>query len=339
VNQFTENKVQFGLTIPQGWRGGDLPLQQENGPVKQYEFSKFISITADNIGFDSIYAYDHLIPYYKNDVNKNIFECLTLLSSLTAITKRIKIGQIVTCNSYRNPALLAKITSTLDVISHGRSELGIGAGWYGREYASYGYDFPTHVTRIDQLDEALTIVKAMWSNQRSPSFEGEYYRIKDAICNPKPIQKPHPIIMVGGSGEKYLLKVAAKHADRYNLFFGSPDDMKRKISVLKEYCKSLESSRGVGHHKDIQYSVVLPCIIRNSEEEVYQIIEQYKRNDKTVDQYIKDLVSGIAIGVPERIVKGINEYLELGVTHFIFQFIGLDEQTLKLFHSKVIRKV
>jgi alkanesulfonate monooxygenase SsuD/methylene tetrahydromethanopterin reductase-like flavin-dependent oxidoreductase (luciferase family) len=145
--------------------------------------------------------------------------------------------------------------------------------------------------------------------------------------------------MVGGSGEKYLLKVAAKHADRYNLFFGSPDDMKRKISVLKEYCKSLESSRGVGHHKDIQYSVVLPCIIRDSEEEVYQIIEQYKRNDKTVDQYIKDLVSGIAIGVPERIVKGINEYLELGVTHFIFQFIGLDEQTLKLFHSKVIRKV
>jgi alkanesulfonate monooxygenase SsuD/methylene tetrahydromethanopterin reductase-like flavin-dependent oxidoreductase (luciferase family) len=207
------------------------------------------------------------------------------------------------------------------------------------ETASYGYDFPPHVTRIDQLDEALTIVKAMWSNERSPSFEGEYYRIKDAICYPKPIQKPHPIIMVGGSGEKYLLKVAAKHADRYNLFFGSPDDMKRKISVLKEYCKSLESSRDVGHHKDIQYSVVLPCIIRDSEEEVYRIIKQYKRNDKTVDQYIKDLVSGIAIGVPERIVKGINEYLELGVTHFIFQFIGLDEQTLKLFHSKVIRKV
>ena len=339
MSHFTENKVQFGLTIPQGWRGGDLPLQQENDPVKQYEFSKFISIAADNIGFDSIYAYDHLIPYYKNDANKNIFECLTLLSSLTAITKRIKVGQIVTCNSYRNPSLLAKITSTLDVISHGRSELGIGAGWYEREYESYGYDFPFHVTRIDQLDEALTIVKAMWSNEISPSFEGNYYRIKDAICNPKPIQKPHPIIMIGGSGEKYLLKVAAKHADRYNLFFGSPDNMKRKISVLKEYCKSLESSRGIGNHKDIQYSVVLPCIIRDSEEEVYRIIEQYKRNDKTVDQYIKDLVSGIAIGVPERIVKGINEYLELGVTHFIFQFIGLDEKTLKLFHSKVIRKI
>ena len=339
MNQFPENKVQFGLTIPQGWRGGDLPLQQENDPVKQYEFSKSISVEADNIGFDSIYAYDHLIPYYKNDVNKNIFECLTLLSSLTAITKRIKIGQIVTCNSYRNPSLLAKITSTLDVISNGRSELGIGAGWYGREYEAYGYDFPPHATRINQLDEAITIIKAMWSNERSASFEGKYYKLKDVICNPKPIQKPHPIIMIGGSGEKYLLKVAAKHADRYNLFFGSPSDMKRKISLLKEYCKSLESNIGTNYHKDIQYSVVLPCIIRDSEEEVNKIIEQYKREDKTAEQYLKDLVGGITIGVPERILKGIHEYLDLGVTHFIFQFTGLNEKSLKLFYSKVMRKI
>ena len=339
MNQFPENKVQFGLTIPQGWRGGDLPLQQENDPVKQYEFSKSISIEADNIGFDSIYAYDHLIPYYKNDVNKNIFECLTLLSSLSAITKRIKIGQIVTCNSYRNPSLLAKITSTLDVISHGRSELGIGAGWYGREYEAYGYDLPPHATRINQLDEAITIIKAMWSNERSSSFEGKYYKLKDAICNPKPIQKPHPIIMIGGSGEKYLLKVAAKHADRYNLFFGSPSDIKRKISLLNEYCKSLESNIGTNHHKDIQYSVVLPCIVRDSEEEVNKIIEQYKRKDKTAEQYLKDLVGGITIGVPERILKGIHEYLDLGVTHFIFQFIGLNEKSLKLFYSKVMRKI
>ena len=339
MNQYTGNKVQFGLTIPQGWRGGDLSLQQENDPVKQYEFSKSISIAADNIGFDSIYTYDHLIPFNRNDLNKNIFECLTLLSSVTTITKRIKIGQIVTCNSYRNPSLLAKIISTLDVISKGRSELGIGAGWYGREYEAYGYDFPSHATRINQLDEALTIIKAMWSSEGSASFEGKYYRIIDAICNPKPIQKPHPIIMIGGSGQKYLLKVAAKHADRYNLFFGSPSKMKRKISVLKEYCKSLESSRRINYHKDIQYSVVLPCIVRDSEEEVNQIIEQYRGKDKTVEQYLKDLVNGISIGIPEKILKGINEYLDLGVTHFIFQFTGLDENSLKLFYSKVIRKV
>jgi alkanesulfonate monooxygenase SsuD/methylene tetrahydromethanopterin reductase-like flavin-dependent oxidoreductase (luciferase family) len=245
----------------------------------------------------------------------------------------------VTCNSYRNPSLLAKIISTLDVISQGRSELGIGAGWYGREYEAYGYDFPSNATRISQLDEALTIIKAMWGNERSSSFEGKYYRIIDAICNPKPIQKPHPIIMIGGSGEKHLLKVAAKHADRYNLFFGTLSEMKRKISVLKEYCTSLESNRGINHHKDIQYSVVLPCIVRDSEEEVNQIIGQYKRKDKTTEQYLKYLVDGITVGVPERILKGINEYLDLGITHFIFQFIGLDEESLKLFYSKVIKKV
>jgi alkanesulfonate monooxygenase SsuD/methylene tetrahydromethanopterin reductase-like flavin-dependent oxidoreductase (luciferase family) len=339
MKQNTQSKIEFGIAIPQGWRGGDLPLQQENNPVKQYEFSKSISIAVDNIGFDSIYAYDHLIPFSGHDLNKNIFECLTLLSSLTTITKRIKIGQIVACNSYRNPSLLAKIISTLDIISNGRAELGIGAGWYGREYEAYGYDFPSPAIRISQLDEALTIIKAMWSNERSASFEGKYYKIKDAVCNPKPLQRPHPVIMIGGSGEKYLLKVAAKHADRYNLFFGTPSEMKRKMSILKEYCKSLESNTGMNHHQDIQYSVVLPCIVRDSEEEVNQIITQYKRNDKTVEQYLKDLVGGVTIGVPERILKGINEYLDIGVTHFIFQLIGLDEKVLKLFYSKVIRKV
>lgn len=116
--------------------------------------------------------------------------------------------------------------------------------------------------------------------------------------------------------------------------------MKRKISILKEYCKSLESSgERINHHKDIQYSVVLPCIVRNSEEEVNQIILKYKRKDKTIEQYLKDRVNGITIGVPEKILKGINEYLDLGVIHFIFQFIGLDENSLKLFYSNVVKKV
>ena len=326
-------KLQFGLTIPQGWRGGDLDLEEENNPIKQFEFSKSIVITADKIGFDSLYAYDHLIPFFKDDIEKNVFECFTLLSATATITKRIKIGQIVTCNSYRNPALLAKMVSTLDVISKGRMELGMGAGWYEKEYLAYGYDFPSHIERIKQLDESLSIIKEMWI-KKSASFEGNYYTIKEAICNPKPIQKPHPTIMVGGSGEKYLLKVVAKHANRYNIFFGTPQEMKRKITILKDHC-----SKNGRDHKEIQYSVVLPCIITESGEDINQIVARYKRRDKTVEQYLDFLVGGITIGTPEKIINGLNQYIEIGVSHFIIQFKGLNNSILKLFRSQIINKI
>jgi alkanesulfonate monooxygenase SsuD/methylene tetrahydromethanopterin reductase-like flavin-dependent oxidoreductase (luciferase family) len=220
--------------------------------------------------------------------------------------------------------------STLDIISTGRVELGIGAGWYEQEYIAYGYHFPSNVSRIKQLDESLSIIKAMWKEKRA-SFEGKYYRIKDAICNPKPIQKPHPIIMIGGSGEKYLLKVVAKHADRYNLFFGTPNDMKTKISLLKEHCKSIGRD-----YKEIQYSSVLPCIIKNTDQEVNQVLVQYKRKDKTFEEYLQYLVGGVAVGTPEKVLQGIKKYIDIGVTHFILHFIGLDETTLRLFDSKVI---
>jgi F420-dependent oxidoreductase-like protein len=326
-------KLQFGLTIPQGWRGGDLDLEGENNPIKQFEFSKSIVITADKIGFDSLYAYDHLIPFFKDDIEKNIFECFTLLSATATITKRIKIGQIVTCNSYRNPALLAKMVSTLDVISNGRMELGIGAGWYEKEYLAYGYDFPPHIERIKRLDESLSIIKGMWT-KKSVSYVGQYYKLKDAICNPKPIQKPHPTIMVGGSGEKYLLKVVAKHANRYNIFFGTPHEMKRKITILKDHCSKIGRD-----HKEIQYSVVLPCIITESGEDIKQVAARYKRRDITVDQYLDFVAGGITIGTPEKIINGLNQYIELGVSHFIIQFKGLNNSMLKLFRSQIINKI
>jgi F420-dependent oxidoreductase-like protein len=328
------DNIKFGLAIPPGWRAGDLPLEEENNPIKQYEFSKSIATTADNLNFDSIYAYDHLIPHYKDDIEKNIFECFTLLSSLAAITQKVKIGQIVVCNSYRNPSLLAKMLSTLDIISNGRSELGIGAGWYEQEYLSYGYDFPSTRTRIMQLDESISIIKAMWT-EKYASFEGKQYKIKDAICNPKPIQKPHPLIMVGGSGEKYLLKVVAKHADRYNIFFGSPDEMKKKISLLKEYCASV----GRKYKEEIQYSVVLPCMIRESEDEINRVLVQNKRKDKSMEDYSQYLVDRVMVGTPERVLQGIRKYLDIGVRHFVLHFIELDDAILRLFDSKVITRI
>lgn len=323
--------IEFGLTIPQGWRGGDLPLEEENDPIKQYEFSKKIALAAEQARFNSIYAYDHFIPHFRDDVEKNIFECFILISSIASITQKIKIGQVVTCNSYRNPGLLSKMIATLDIISNGRAEVGLGAGWYQEEYLSYGYEFPSNVTRISQLDESLQIMKKMWK-ENTTSFLGNYYKISNAICNPKPIQKPHPVIMIGGSGEQYLLKVVAKHADRYNLFFGSPEKMKRKISILKGYCKDIGRDP-----EEIEYSIVLPCLIRESEDEINSILIKHKRKDKSMKEYLEYLVDGVTIGTPEKIIKGLNEYVDEGVSHFIMHFLNLNVKSLELFQSQVIK--
>jgi alkanesulfonate monooxygenase SsuD/methylene tetrahydromethanopterin reductase-like flavin-dependent oxidoreductase (luciferase family) len=188
------NNLQLGLTIPQGWRGGDLPLEEENNPFKQYEFSKSVAIAADNLGFHSIYAYDHLIPHYKDDIEKNIFECFTLISSIAAITNKIKIGQIVACNSYRTPSLLAKMLSTLDVISNGRIELGIGAGWYEQEYIAYGYDFRSNISRIKQLDESLSIIKAIWTAKK-PLLKANIIQSKRQYVTPNQFINPYPVII------------------------------------------------------------------------------------------------------------------------------------------------
>lgn len=193
--------------------------------------------------------------------------------------------------------------------------------------------FSFHLTRIRQLDESIIVIKELWT-RKSASFFGRHYLLKDAKCNPKPIQKPHPIIMVGVSGERYLLKVVAKQADRYNNFFGRTKDLKNKIAVLREHCNTL-----MRNYKQIQHSVVLLCIITESEEDINQILVRYKRDDKTIKQYLDYLVGGITIGVHEKITKGLNEYIKPGVTHFIIHFIGLNNSVLKLFRSKVVNKL
>jgi len=244
----------------------------------------------------------------------------------------VKLGQVVTCNSYRNPALLAKMLSTLDVISNGRIELGIGAGWHEEEYMQYGYDFPLTVVRIEQLDEAVSVIKAMWSKQKA-SFKGKYYSIKDAVCNPTPLQKPYPTIMIGGSGEKYLLKVVAKHADRYNHPCGSVDLLKRKISKLKEHCA------GFGRNpKEIEYSILISCLIGEESKMINEIINQ-RKNQVHGMQQVREAKNALLVGSSENILSGLNKYINIGITHFIMDFVGLSENTIRLFDSRVIKKI
>jgi F420-dependent oxidoreductase-like protein len=343
------SEIRFGVVIPQGW-SYDLPKaaeiadnqqQQQQRQIKnrlatiEYEFSKNISKAVDHSsGFDSIYTYDHFLPYYAPNNKNDLFECFTLLSSIAAITSKVKLGQVVTCNSYRNPALLAKMLSTLDIISDGRIELGIGAGWHEEEYMQYGYDFPATVVRIAQLDEAVSIIKAMWSKQNaSSSFKGKYYSIKNAICNPKPLQEPYPTIMIGGSGEKYLLKVVAKHADRYNHPCGSVELLKRKISKLKEHCGTIGRNP-----KEIQYSILVSCLAGEDINMINHIINR-RKNQVHGMQQVREAENASLVGLPENIISGLNKYVNIGITHFIMDFAGLSENTINLFDSKVIKKL
>src|SRR5512135_1261969 len=178
--------LEFGLIVPQGWR---MDLVGISDPIEAYETMTRVAQEAEALGFASIWLIDHFhtVPEPTQEVT---FECWTSTAALARNTKRVRIGQIVTCNSYRNPALVAKMASTVDVLSHGRLNFGIGAGWHQHEYRAYGYEYPDAPTRLRQLHEAVQVIVAMWT-QEEAVFEGKYYQVRGAINQPKGAQKPH----------------------------------------------------------------------------------------------------------------------------------------------------
>ncbi len=159
------------------------------------------------------------------------------LAAMARDTRHVRIGQIVTCNSYRHPALLAKMASTFDVLSHGRLNFGIGAGWYEHEYRAYGYPYPDAPERLRMLREALQVILAMWT-QEEATFKGTYYQVRGAINRPKGVQKPHIPILIGGGGEKVTLKLVAQYGDACNVL-GDLETIRRKLAVLKTHCETL----------------------------------------------------------------------------------------------------
>ena len=193
-----------------------------------------IAGAADSSGFDSVWVMDHL---YQIEVvgprEDPMLEAYTLLAALAARTRHVALGTMVTGVTYRNPALLAKIITTLDVVSSGRAILGIGAAWNEDEHAGYGYDFPRAGERLDRLEEALQIIRAMLTEQEA-SFQGRHYRIQQVLNNPKPIRGRIPVL-IGGGGEKRTLRLVAQYGDACNLF-GGPHDVRHKLDVLERHC-------------------------------------------------------------------------------------------------------
>src|SRR3954451_16672798 len=193
-------------------------------------------LAADDIEtFSAGWNFDHFYPILQDDRTGPCFEGWTMLAALATITHRIRLGVMVTGNPYRHPAVLANMAASLDVISDGRLEFGIGAGWSEEESQAYGIDLPPLRERFDRLEEACEVIDLLLTKEVS-TFEGRHYRLTDARCEPKPVQSPRPPLMIGGGGERRTLRIVARWADEWNMAGGSVDDFRHKLEVLHQHC-------------------------------------------------------------------------------------------------------
>ena len=258
-----------------------------------------------------------------------MLEGWTVISMLAGLTTKIKLGTLVTGIIYRYPSVLAKIAATLDVLSKGRLFMGIGAAWNEQESLAYGISFPSNQERLLRLEEAIQVIRKMWTEEPYASFEGKYYQIKNAYCNPKPIQKPSPPILVGGSGERKTLKIVAKYADACNLF-GSPDTLKKKLDILKEHCKS------VGRDYDSILKTKLATIIVDENKEMADNRVQETFRGMPEEQ-IKEFV---IYGTPEDIQSQIRALEQVGIQYLIVNFeFSRELEALDTFANTVITKM
>jgi probable F420-dependent oxidoreductase len=290
--------------------------------IGAYREMRQVARAAEALGFDSIWLCDHFLTLapdaYASDAGIDrarapgasgpgagasmpLLECWTALAALARDTERLRLGTSVLCNSYRTPSVLAKMAATLDHVSEGRLELGLGAGWFEREYAAYGIPFPAIGVRIAQLDEGIEVIRRMWT-EAAPSFRGTHYAIDGAVCDPPPVQRPHPPIWVGGEGDR-VHRVAARAADGVNVRWWGPDRIAARALFLDRAC------RDAGRD---------PATLRRS----VTILLHPSRDSGAVEavrrRFAAIPATGIVAGTPEACVARIREYVDAGVRHFLF---------------------
>jgi F420-dependent oxidoreductase-like protein len=291
----------FGVFVPQGWK---RELSGLPHATAQWNAALDVARRAEELGFDSLWVYDHFhnVP---RPAHETVFECWTVLAAISQHTSRIRLGQMVGCNLYRSPALLAKITSTLDVISGGRLEWGIGAGWYENECRGYGYEFPLPKERIAMLKETVEIVSAMWT-QEETTYSGTYYQTHRANCDPKPLQQPRIPIWIGGGGEQLTLRVVARYAD-YSNFGGTPEEFARKNEILRGHCEK------VGREEtSIRRTWSPEILIRTNDRELREA-QQLSIRRESFDVW----KAANLIGTPDEVAHKIGTYRDLGCSGFI----------------------
>jgi F420-dependent oxidoreductase-like protein len=323
--------MQFGLQHPNFSFDYNVQNSAAAAAVSDIADSlKNLITKAENSGFDSFWVMDHFHQIqFVGRPEEPMLEGWTVLSMLAGITTKIKLGTLVTGIIYRYPSVLAKIAATLDVLSKGRLFMGIGAAWNEQESLAYGISFPSNQERLLRLEEAVQIIRKMWTEEPSASFEGKYYQIKNAYCNPKPIQKPSPRILIGGSGERKTLKIVAMYADACNLF-GSPETLKKKLDILKEHCKS------VGRDYDSILKTKLGTIVVDDDKDNAK--SRVQKNFRGMpEEQIKEFV---IYGTPEDIQRQIEALEQVGIQYLIVNFESSRElEALDIFANKIIAKM
>jgi len=307
--------MKFGIHNP-SWLFGNDPHEVFEGVKKKAQW-------AETHGFTWFSLMDHLIQIpFVGAEDEPFMEGWSTLSALAAVTSKIRLATLVTSVAYRNPAHLAKIAAGVDIISRGRLTLGIGAGWHIPEYQQYGWEFPEKpAVRIGQMEDAIQIALKMWSEPRT-TFHGKYFHVNEAILEPKPVQKPHPPVMIGGSGEQLTLRAVARWADACNLF-GDPATVKSKFDVLRAHC-----DKAGRDFNSIERTNMSSFLIAKDESALKAKKERMK---------LPDPFRGYALTVPQ-VIDLVGGYQDVGSQMLILSSYKNDVETLELFAAEVIPK-
>jgi F420-dependent oxidoreductase-like protein len=324
--------MRFGAFIPQGWRLDLVGIDVS----EHWRTMLDVALAAEAGGFESVWVYDHFhtVPEPTEEVT---YEAWSLMAALAAATTRIRLGQMCTCVAYRNPAQLAKAAATIDVISDGRVEMGIGAGWYEHEWRAYGYGFPRAGERISMLEEGVQIMREMWSSGVA-SLDGKHYQVDGAIGRPLPRQEGGIPVWIAGGGEQKTLRVAARYAD-YTNFDATPETFRRKSEILAAHC------REIGRDFDSivrsgDYNIVIGSTEKDVQDKLAWIRAHYQPlvSADALERYGRMFETGPLVGTPEQITERLVEARDMGVGYAIGYFVdaAYDPGSIELFARDVI---
>ena len=315
----------------------DLGLMIEGQEDLNWELWRRIARATEELGFESLWRSDHLSSFSRRE--RDALEPFVSFVLVAEETKRIRFGPLVCSVTFRHPSMLARMAAQIDVLSGGRFILGMGAGWNVPEHEAFGIRFPPVRERMDRLDESIRVVKALWGDEPA-TFDGDYYQLKEAICYPKPAQRPLPVL-VGGSGEKRTLRIVAAHADEWNATGVDIEGYKHKREVLERHCADVGREPAEIRHSQMTSFVIGrdEAAIKTHLGQIVEVMPAYGRGEP--DQILEAMrARGVLAGTPGEIVEELGRREEAGLSRVMMQHLASDDfDVLELIASKVLPQV